>query len=396
MGMNRKTNGMGKGTRSTTGLSRAALSMCVTAAALTLAITGAHAADRNTLVGDNAGHGSTISYSTYAGDVAGWQSTGTGGTAVGVAANAFTTGNYNTGLGIWAGSNTTGDQNTAVGMYSGAHVNGSNNSALGAYAGSNVNGGNNIAIGTNAGSSAATQPLNINDTVAIGTNSQVTADNGVALGAYSQATAYGAVALGSGATASGYNSVAIGLNASATQDNQIVIGAEGTTTQVQTLNVATGATINGGATVNGGLKVGAQSNVSMGNNVVHDVAAPVLDTDAANKAYVDTAVGATAGAVAANKAYIDNGLTKANQRIDKAYEGVAIAMAVQNPVLTGSDRFGVSVNWGEFAGSSAFGAAAVGIVGQNLLGTGEKLGLTGGIGGSNNQVAGRVGLQLTW
>jgi trimeric autotransporter adhesin len=118
--------------------------------------------------------------------------------------------------------------------------------------------------------------------------------------------------------------------------------------------------------------------ISAGGNAIHDVAAPVLGTDAANKAYVD------------------NGLRSVNQRVDQANQGVAIAMAVQNPALTGNDKFGISVNWSEFAGNNAFGAAAVGIIGKNLFGGGEKLGLTGGIGGSGNQVAGRAGLQLTW
>jgi trimeric autotransporter adhesin len=77
------------------------------------------------------------------------------------------------------------------------------------------------------------------------------------------------------------------------------------------------------------------------------VAAPVLGTDAANKAYVDA------------------GLSAANKRIDKADQGVAIALSIQNPVLTGADRFGVSVNWSDFQGNSAVGASAVGIISYN-------------------------------
>ena len=93
---------------------------------------------------------------------------------------------------------------------------------------------------------------------------------------------------------------------------------------------------------------------------------------------------------------MDAGLAAANQRIDKVNQGVAIAMSVQNPVLTGSDRFGVAVNWGDFAGYNAVGGTVVGIIGQNVFGGGEKFGLTGGFGASSNQVAGRVGVQLTW
>src|SRR5262249_39488891 len=130
--------------------------------------------------------------------------------------------------------------------------------------------------------------------------------------------------------------------------------------------------------VSNNLTVNPGANVDFGGNVLHGVGTPVVGTDAANKAYVDA------------------GLATANQRIDKANQGIAIAMSVQNPVLTGGDRFGVAVNWGDFAGNHAIGAAAVGILHPNLFGGGEKFGLTGGFGVSNNQAAGRVGMQITW
>ena len=118
--------------------------------------------------------------------------------------------------------------------------------------------------------------------------------------------------------------------------------------------------------------------ISAEGNRIQDVATPILGTDAANKAYVDA------------------GLKAVNQRVDQSNQGVAIAMSLQNPVLTGSDRFGVAVNFGDFAGNNAVGASAVGIIGQNMFGAGEKFGLTGGFGVSNNQAAGRVGMQVTW
>jgi outer membrane protein assembly factor BamA len=129
----------------------------------------------------------------------------------------------------------------------------------------------------------------------------------------------------------------------------------------------------------------------MGGNVVHDVATPVAGTDAANKAYVDTTYGSLA-----SKSYVDTGLSALNSRVNRVEQGVAMAMAVQNPVLTGSDRFGFAVNWGNYAGNDSVGLAAVGIIGQNFFGSGEKVGMTGGFSTSGNQVAGRAGLQFTW
>src|SRR5262249_47296413 len=99
---------------------------------------------------------------------------------------------------------------------------------------------------------------------------------------------------------------------------------------------------------------------------------------------------------AVNVGQLNSSVNTLNQRIDKVSEGVAIAMSVQNPVLTGGDRFGVAVNFGDFAGNNAVGAAAVGIINQNVFGGGEKFGVTGAFGVSNNQAAGRVGVQLTW
>jgi hypothetical protein len=148
-------------------------------------------------------------------------------------------------------------------------------------------------------------------------------------------------------------------------------------------NFAGTLTVGGTTTLNGDVKV--NGNIDMGGNRVTNIGAPVAATDAANKAYVDTVSSST-----------NQRIDTANQRIDKANQGIAIAMSVQNPVLTGGDRFGVAVNFGDFAGNNAVGAAAVGILDKNFFGGGEKFGLTGGFGVSNNQAAGRVGMQLTW
>src|SRR5262249_30678200 len=124
------------------------------------------------------------------------------------------------------------------------------------------------------------------------------------------------------------------------------------------------------ATVANSLTVNPGANVNFGGNQLHGVAAGVAPADAVNVGQLGSAVNTL------------------NQRIDKANEGIAIAMSIQNPVLTGSDRFGVAVNWGDFAGNSAGGVAAVGILNPNVFGGGEKFGLTGGFGVSNSQVAG--------
>jgi trimeric autotransporter adhesin len=177
-------------------------------------------------------------------------------------------------------------------------------------------------------------------------------------------TAAGTTTINNGAVTAG-TSVTVGTNA----NNQTVINnGSVTTNSVQ---------------VNNNLTVAPGANVDFGGNALHGVGPGVLGTDAVNVNQLNSAV------------------STLNKRIDKADQGIAIAMAVQNPILTGSDRFGVSVNWGDFAGNNAVGFAAAGVVGQNLFGTGEKMAVTGGFGfgtggRGDSQASGRAGIQFTW
>jgi len=170
-------------------------------------------------------------------------------------------------------------------------------------------------------------------------------------------------------------------------NNGLIANGGATVNSATTLNGTT--TINGAATLNGPTAVGGNFEIASGHTVnlgggeISGVGTPILPTDAANKAYVD------------------EGLQAANARIDKAEQGVAIAMLVQNPVLTGNDQFGITANWGQFDGNNAFGVAAAGIIARNVFGGGAgNVALTGGFGIGNgngtSQVAGRAGLQLTW
>lgn len=85
-------------------------------------------------------------------------------------------------------------------------------------------------------------------------------------------------------------------------------------------------------------------------------------------------------------------------RIDENSEGVAIALALQNPDLVGNESFGMAVNWGGFDSSNALGIAATGVLGHDLFGGGDRLAIAGGVGFGFDQdtVGGRLGAQLTW
>ena len=91
-----------------------------------------------------------------------------------------------------------------------------------------------------------------------------------------------------------------------------------------------------------------------------------------------------------------------------------MALAATGPDLAGSERFGVSANWGNFEGSNAFGMGFEGVLGYDMLTGGDRIALTGGFGvgfadSSNNNNfghsfgssdddvwGGRIGAQWTW
>lgn len=93
----------------------------------------------------------------------------------------------------------------------------------------------------------------------------------------------------------------------------------------------------------------------------------------------------------------DSRIQQNTEMSQKAMRGVAVAMAMQDPVLSDGKLAGVRVNWGNFEGNNAFGLTFMGIIDQNVFGGGEALALSAGLGASTHHDVGvRAGLQLTW
>jgi hypothetical protein len=93
--------------------------------------------------------------------------------------------------------------------------------------------------------------------------------------------------------------------------------------------------------------------------------------------------------------------------LSKLNGGVAVAMAMTNPDLVGSEVFGLSGNVAYWEQNVALGFSAMGVLGRNMFGQGERLAISGAVGasveeksvgrqGSNNSVGGRAGAQITW
>ena len=87
------------------------------------------------------------------------------------------------------------------------------------------------------------------------------------------------------------------------------------------------------------------------------------------------------------------------RQIDKNSEGVALAMALQDPDFVAEETFGIRGGWGNFEGENAFGINFAAVVAHDLIEPGRgRLALGGGvgIGASKGTVGVRLGGQLTW
>ena len=76
---------------------------------------------------------------------------------------------------------------------------------------------------------------------------------------------------------------------------------------------------------------------------------------------------------------------------------------MENPDLTGNERFGVAMNYGNFEGASALSWSAMGVLGYDVLSRGDRVAVSGGFGvgfedgnAGDDVWGGRVGAQWTW
>jgi len=187
-----------------------------------------------------------------------------------------------------------------------------------------------------------------------------------------------------------------------------------------------GATVNGASTFNGSVTVQAGQTVNFNGNRLQGVGTPTAATDAANKQYVDSANSAQDAAVAAQfnvqqtqintieatnitqQMQIDglavasnhlqnqiNGLQSdvrgLRERDEELAEGIAIALALDAPVLRSGQTFAMRGGWGNFDGFNAAGVTAAGALSSNVV-------VDAGVGWGTAQgtVAGKAGVTLGW
>ncbi len=87
---------------------------------------------------------------------------------------------------------------------------------------------------------------------------------------------------------------------------------------------------------------------------------------------------------------LEEGFSRLDGRIDEAFEGAAMAMAMAAPAMPVDKDYAISINWGGFEGANGFAGTAQARVSENFV-------LHGGVGvGSSGTVGGRAGLTFAW
>jgi len=387
----------------------------------------------NTAVGNSADASDRAAANTAVGNSANASGRNAANTATGAGANAsgfssgpqMETANLATGRGADASGgnlsgnsaniaigdspNATGDKSRNIAIGEGANASGDSgrNIALGDNA--QATGGVNIAIGRDASTSGGARNVAIGDaakadgfsSVAVGlqANANGTSGSNVAIGDAANASGAGTrnTAVGKRANATGANASAFGTSASATHANSAAFGQGATTSRddQQVFGTSTNTYTMEGVTSAASATAQGSPTRLMTSNESGDLAAQTFEdlgiVTAPDLAELEDKTTANMMAIQSNSAAIQ----KNTKRTEENSEGVAMAMALENPDLTNHERFGVMVNWGTFEDQNAFGFSAMGVVHE---GGGTRFAVAGGVGFGAEQdtVGGRAGARFTW
>ncbi|HET6322071.1 MAG TPA: hypothetical protein VFF87_08480, partial [Hyphomicrobium sp.] len=99
---------------------------------------------------------------------------------------------------------------------------------------------------------------------------------------------------------------------------------------------------------------------------------------------------ATSGDIAA----INSQIGGLQRRDNELAEGIAIALALSQPIFQGNQTFAARVGWGNFDGSNALGLSLAGVLDRGGFGKGTSVVIDGGIGygTAEGTVAGKAGI----
>jgi autotransporter adhesin len=214
----------------------------------------------------------------------------------------------------------------------------------------NATGAQSVAVGNQAQATGA-------NATALGNGSIANADNATALGQGAQATAANATALGKGATAGFAGSTAIGAGAATTAANQVSIGGAGSSVRVGDIAASTAsqqASSTTLATVDANGVLG-RSSLSIGS---------IQNSFASFQGQLNSLFD------------LDR---RQDKRIDKADEGVAMALALESPSVPAGATFAFSGGIGGYEGKHALATAISAAVGEmSTISAGVGYGLNSG------------------
>ena len=213
----------------------------------------------------------------------------------------------------------------------------------------------------------------------------------VSVGEAATATGSGAIAMGNQSVASGANSVAIGNGAQAVNDGQVVIAGLDTSTASQTGTVFAVTTDSNGTLGRSALATTASvaaANASIAANTASIGAnSAAITTANANIASLQT--------LTSNQTAQINTLfgqtAELRDAVDRANEGVAMALAMESPMLPAGTNFGLSGGVGYYDDQAAGTLAVSARVGTNM-----SVGAGLGVGFDSGEVGARGGFQIAW
>lgn len=324
-----------------------------------------NAAISNVACGDaavaNGGRATALGSSTQAtGLVAtavGFESVASGAGATALGGLSSATGNNSTALG--GATFASGSQSIAVGVA--AAAGGDGGTAIGSLATAVNTRGTAVGFFASAGG---------NESVALGASATANGAAGTSVGAGAQAGGLSSVAVGSSSSAAFANSTAIGTGAVATRVNQQMFG-----TAISTYTMS-------------GIASAASAAAQTG-------ARQVVTSDANGNLATSSLAGlgiASSSQIGALQSQIDSLVLRDRQLAS----GIAISMALAQPLLQSGQTVGVRVGWGNFGGSNAVGVSAAGVLARGFAGPTTSLVVDAGVGFSSGQGGGRVGMTLGW
>lgn len=304
---------------------------------------GAGAASLECGVGSNAPADNANAMGSLADAVA------TGAQAVGYDADALGV----QSLAVGFESRATNARTTAVGNR--ANASGLNATALG-----------NATVATGIGSTSIGNGASSAGLGAIAAGSLAVAgfDNSAALGARATASAVGASALGAGATAAFDNSTALGRSATASAANQVALGGAGSHVRIGDIAASTAA----------------QSG-TIG----------VATVDANGVLGRDTGLFPAVAMLQGDTAHLFDITGRLRHDVRDANDGVAMALAMESPMVPAGKSMALSGGVGLFKGRAAFASAISAAVGENAQ---VSAGI--GFGLRSKEVGARAGFQFAW